>query len=58
MLLLALEVVWFRFLLLLFVIGSSVAFAVMLAVVLLGIACGGFVVSAWSCRFPEALPWA
>ena len=39
-LLLALEVVWFR-LLLLFVYGTSLAFAVMLAVVLLGIGAGG-----------------
>src|SRR5262245_15705384 len=39
--LLALEVVWFRFLLL-FVYGSSVTFAAMLAVVLLGISLGGF----------------
>jgi spermidine synthase len=39
-LLLALEVVWFRFLLL-FVNGTSLAFALMLAVVLFGIASGG-----------------
>ena len=39
-LLLALEVAWFR-LLLLFVYGTSLAFAVMLAVVLLGIGMGG-----------------
>lgn len=39
-LLLALEVVWFR-VLLLFVFGTSLAFAVMLAVVLLGIGVGG-----------------
>jgi predicted membrane-bound spermidine synthase len=38
--LLALEVLWFR-LLLLFVYGTSLAFAVMLAVVLLGVALGG-----------------
>lgn len=40
-LLLALEVVWFRTLLL-FVAGSSLAFALLLAVVLAGIAAGGF----------------
>jgi spermidine synthase len=45
--LLALEVVWFRFLLLT-VIGTSRAFAVMLAVVLLGIALGGLAASRWS----------
>jgi len=39
--LLALEVLWFRFLML-FVHGTSLAFAVMLAVVLAGIALGGF----------------
>ena len=44
--LLALEVVWFRFLLL-FVKGHSSAFAVMLGVVLAGIALGGLVASLW-----------
>lgn len=44
--LLALEVVWFRFLLL-FVRGSSRALAVLLAVILLGIGVGGLVGSAW-----------
>lgn len=44
--LLALEVVWFR-LLLLFVIGTTLSFAVMLAVVLAGIALGGLVASVW-----------
>jgi predicted membrane-bound spermidine synthase len=44
--LLALEVVWFRFLQL-FVLGTSLAFAIMLAVVLLGIAGGGFLASGW-----------
>ena len=44
--LLALEVVWFRFLLM-FVMGTSLAFAVMLAVVLGGISLGGFVASLW-----------
>jgi spermidine synthase len=45
-LLLALETVWFRLLQLL-VVGTSAAFAVMLAVVLLGIAAGGFLASVW-----------
>jgi len=44
--LLALEVIWFRFLLL-FVVGQSVAFAIMLAVVLAGIALGGLAASLW-----------
>ncbi len=44
--LLALEDVWFR-ILLLFVRGHSFAFAVMLAVVLAGIALGGMLASAW-----------
>ena len=41
-LLLALEVVWFRFILL-FTGGTSLTFAVMLAVVLMGIGLGGFI---------------
>ncbi len=45
-LLLAMEVVWFRFLLL-FVAGTNLAFALMLAVVLFGIGAGGFAASAW-----------
>jgi spermidine synthase len=44
--LLALEVVWFRFLLLV-VAGTSMTFAVMLAVVLAGIGLGGLVTSRW-----------
>jgi spermidine synthase len=44
--LLALEVIWFRFLLL-FVKGHSNAFAVMLGVVLVGIALGGLAASLW-----------
>ena len=44
--LLALEVVWFRFLLL-FVKGHSMAFPLMLGVVLAGIAMGGLVASLW-----------
>lgn len=51
--LLALEVVWFRFLLL-FVRGTSLTFAVMLSVVLLGIAAGGLAASWWLGREPDA----
>ncbi|MBI3932651.1 MAG: spermidine synthase [Acidobacteria bacterium] len=51
--LLALEVVWFRFLLL-FVFGTSVAFATMLAVVLLGISAGSLIASAWLRARPGA----
>ncbi|MBA3272511.1 MAG: spermidine synthase [Chthoniobacterales bacterium] len=43
--LLGLEVVWFRFLRL-YVASSSTAFSIMLAVVLVGIACGGLVAGA------------
>jgi len=50
---LALEVVWFRFLLL-FVFGTSRVFAVMLAVVLVGISAGGLVASWWLKRQPDA----
>lgn len=50
-LLLALEVVWFRFLLL-FVAGSSLAFSVMLAVVLTGIGLGGLLGGRWLTRNP------
>lgn len=51
--LLALEVVWFRFLLL-FVMGYSTDFALMLGVVLAGMASGGFAGSQWLSRFPDA----
>lgn len=51
-LLLALEVVWVRFLLM-FVWGTSLAFAIMLAVVLLGIGSGGVLASLWLGRRPE-----
>jgi predicted membrane-bound spermidine synthase len=44
--LLALEVVWFRFLLL-FVFSSALAFSTMLSVVLLGIGLGGLLGAAW-----------
>lgn len=61
-LLLALEVVWFRFLLL-FITGTNLAFALMLAVVLAGIGFGGFAASAflgrdgsrWNITTPVAL---
>ena len=55
--LLALEVVWFRFLLL-FVKGSSDAFPVMLAVVLAGIAMGGLAASLWMRAAPGAYRFA
>ncbi len=50
---LALEVVWFRFLLL-FVDALSLAFAVMLAVVLTGIGIGGIIASYWYRRDADA----
>jgi predicted membrane-bound spermidine synthase len=56
-LLLALEVIWFRYLLL-FVNGSSTMFAIMLAVVLAGIGLGGLLASRWLERQPEAAAWA
>ena len=49
--LLAFEVVWFRFLHL-FAHGGSLAFALMLATVLMGIACGGGLGGAWLRRRP------
>jgi spermidine synthase len=54
--LLALEVVWFRFLVL-FSVGSSLTFALLLAVVLLGIAAGGLLASAWLKAAPTADEW-
>ena len=51
--LLALEVVWLR-LLLLFVLATSRAFAVVLAVVLAGIASGSLAASSWMRRVPRA----
>jgi spermidine synthase len=45
--LLALEVVWFRFLLLLHT-GTTIMFAIMLGVVLAGLGLGGIAASAWS----------
>lgn len=55
--LLALEIVWFRFLLL-FVMGHSVAFALMLAIVLAGIALGGLAASQWLRFFHDAYRFA
>ena len=51
--LLALEVVWFRFLVL-FVKGHSVALALILAIVLTGIALGGLAAAAWLRVAPRA----
>jgi spermidine synthase len=51
--LLALEVFWFRFLQL-FIRGTTLTFAVMLAVVLLGIALGGLIGSVWLARQRDA----
>jgi len=51
--LLALEVVWFRFLSL-FIESRSVAFALLLAVVLCGVALGGITASLWLRRTSEA----
>jgi spermidine synthase len=51
--LLGLEVAWFRFLIL-FVHGTSLTFAVMLGVVLLGIGLGGLVGSRWLSQRPQA----
>ena len=50
---LALEVLWFR-LLLMFVYGTSLAFAVLLAVVLLGVAAGGLLAGSVLRRRPQA----
>lgn len=51
--LLALEVVWFR-LLQMFVFGTQLAFALMLAAVLAGIGAGGLLAAAWLRRRPGA----
>ncbi len=55
--LLALEVVWFRFMQL-FVFGTTFNFAILLAVVLAGIGLGGLVASLWLARdrFERVLP--
>ena len=54
--LLALEVIWFRFLQL-FLFGTAMTFAFMLAVVLLGIAAGGLAASLWLRRDPAGHRW-
>ena len=54
--LLALEVIWFRFLQL-FLFGTAMTFAFMLAVILLGIAAGGLAASLWLRRDPAAHRW-
>jgi spermidine synthase len=51
--LLALEVIWFR-LLLLFIKGHATALALILALVLVGIAAGGLIAAAWLRRRPSA----
>jgi spermidine synthase len=51
--LLALEIVWFRFLLL-FVVGHTTAFALMLAIILAGIGLGGLAASFWLRYSPDA----
>jgi predicted membrane-bound spermidine synthase len=55
-LLLALEVVWFRFLIL-YERGSTLTFAVLLAIVLAGIALGGWTAALWARRDPEPHRW-
>jgi spermidine synthase len=57
--LLALEVVWFRFLIL-FVLGGSLAFAILLGIVLAGIGLGGLIgarLLAWRPEATRALPF-
>jgi spermidine synthase len=53
-LLLALEVVWFRFLSM-YVLTTTLAMSLMLAVVLAAIGLGGFAASAWIARAPRSL---
>jgi predicted membrane-bound spermidine synthase len=55
--LLALEVVWFRFLQL-FVYGTGFIFAAMLAAILLGIGAGGVIAARWLGRDPQAQRFA
>ena len=55
--LLALEVIWFRFLQL-FVFGTSFIFAAMLAAILLGIGAGGVIASRWLGRDTQAQRFA
>jgi spermidine synthase len=52
--LLALEVIWFRFLTM-FVLSTTLAASLMLATVLAGIALGGLVGGAWAARRPGAI---
>jgi spermidine synthase len=54
--LLALEVIWFRFLQL-FLFGTTLTFAFMLAVILFGVGAGGLAASAWLRRDPDAHRW-
>lgn len=54
--LLALEVVWFRYIIL-SQVGTSVVFAVMLAIVLVGIALGGLFVARWQPSLETARRW-
>ena len=54
--LLGLEVIWFRFLQL-FLFGTTLTFAFMLAVILLGIGAGGLAASSWLRRDPAAHRW-
>jgi spermidine synthase len=54
--LLVLEVVWFRFLQL-FLFGTALTFAFMLAVILVGIGLGGVLASLWLRRDPGAHRW-
>ena len=51
--LMALEVIWFRFLSM-FVFNSTLTLSIMLAVVLVGIAAGGLIGAAWLGRGPDA----
>ncbi|HEX2658382.1 MAG TPA: fused MFS/spermidine synthase [Polyangia bacterium] len=53
---LALEVVWFRFLQL-SLFGTTLTFAFMLAVILLGLGLGGLAASAWLRRAPDGHRW-
>jgi spermidine synthase len=53
---LALEVVWFRFLSL-FVYGTSLVFAILLAVVLVGLSSGGLLAARWLSRGTRAAPY-
>ena len=54
--LLALEVIWFRFLQL-FLFGTTLTFAFMLAVILFGVGAGGLAASLWLRRDPAGHRW-